>query len=63
MIAEPGEEITTSRAETPVARVVPLTPPVRRTARGSLRGTLVTAADWDSAGVNDPIADDFRSTP
>jgi prevent-host-death family protein len=60
---EHGEEIVISRAGTPVARVVPLTPQVRRTARGSLRGTLVMAADWDCAEVNDSIADDFGLLP
>jgi len=60
---EHGEEIIISRAGTPVARVVPLTPLVHRTARGSLRGTLVMAPDWDSAEVNDSIADDFGPTP
>jgi prevent-host-death family protein len=60
---EHGEEIVISRAGTPVARVVPLTPHVNRTARGSLRGTLIMAPDWDSAEVNDSIAQDFGSTP
>ena len=56
---EHGEEIIISRAGTPVARVVPLSPRANRTARGSLRGTLVLAPDWDSAEVNDSIAQDF----
>jgi prevent-host-death family protein len=60
---EHGEEIIISRAGTPVARVVPLTPQVHRTARGSLRGSLVMTSDWDSAEVNDSIADDFGSMP
>jgi prevent-host-death family protein len=59
---EHGEEIIISRSGTPVARVVPLTPRVHRTARGSLRGTLVMALDWDSAEVNDSIAEDFGLT-
>jgi PIN domain nuclease of toxin-antitoxin system len=32
---------------------------VHWTARGSLRGKLVMAPDWDSGEVNDAIADDF----
>jgi prevent-host-death family protein len=56
---EHGEEIIISRAGTPVAKVVPLTRTVHRTGRGSLRGQLVTAGDWDSPEVNDAIADDF----
>lgn len=58
---EHGEEILISRAGTPVARLVPLASRARRTARGSLRGTLVMAPDWDSDEVNDAIADDFGS--
>jgi prevent-host-death family protein len=60
---EHGEEIVISRAGTPVARVVPLSPRTHRTARGSLRGALVMAPDWDSAEVNDSIAADFGSIP
>ena len=59
---EHGEEIVISRAGTPVARVVPLAAQVHRTARGSLRGALVLTADWDSAEVNDSIAEDFGLT-
>ena len=60
---EHGEEIIISRAGTSVARVVPLSPHMHRTARGSLRGTLVLASDWDSVEVNDSIAQDFGLTP
>lgn len=56
---EHGEEIVISRAGTPVAKVVPLTRTVNRTHRGSLRGTLVIADDWDSDEINDAIANDF----
>ena len=42
-----------SRAGTPVAKVVPLTRTVNRTARGSLRGKLVLSPDWDSSEVNE----------
>ncbi|HYY18378.1 MAG TPA: type II toxin-antitoxin system prevent-host-death family antitoxin [Streptosporangiaceae bacterium] len=56
---EHGEEIVISRAGTPVAKVVPLTRRVDRKGRGSLRGRLVTAPDWDSDQVNDAIAHDF----
>ncbi|MFC4555668.1 type II toxin-antitoxin system Phd/YefM family antitoxin [Georgenia faecalis] len=60
---ERGEEIVISRAGTPVAKVVPLTGPTRRRGRGSLRGQISLAPDWDSAAVNDAIADEFRPTP
>ena len=56
---EHGEEIVISRAGTPVAKVVPLTRRVDRAGRGSLRGQLVCAPDWDSEEVNDAIARDF----
>jgi prevent-host-death family protein len=56
---EHGEEIIISRAGTPVAKVVPLHRTVRRTGRGSLRGRLVAADDWDSASTNEAIAQDF----
>jgi prevent-host-death family protein len=56
---ERGEEIVISRAGTPVAKVIPLAPRTRRTGRGSLRGVLTLAPDWDSPEVNDAIADDF----
>lgn len=60
---EHGEEIIISRAGHPVAKVVPLTGRVDRKGRGSLRGKLVVAADWDSDEVNDAIASDFGMTP
>jgi prevent-host-death family protein len=53
---EHGEEIVITRAGTPVARVVPLERRVNRGGRGSLRGGLVMAADWDSDEVNEAIA-------
>jgi len=56
---EHGEEIVISRAGQPVAKVIPLERKVRRSGRGSLRGRLVIAEDWDSAEVNEEIADDF----
>ena len=56
---EHGEEIVISRAGNPVAKVVPLSRRVDRKGRGSLRGRLVTAPDWDSDEVNDSIARDF----
>jgi prevent-host-death family protein len=55
---EHGEEII-SRAGHPVAKVIPLVAEVNRTARGSLRGVLSTAHDWDSSEVNEAIAGDF----
>ena len=56
---EHGEEIVISRAGTPVAKLVPLIGAVNRTGRGSLRGSLVLADDWDSDQVNDAITNDF----
>jgi prevent-host-death family protein len=56
---EHGEEIIISRAGHPVAKVVPLTRRIDRTGRGSLRGKLVVASDWDSDDVNEAIARDF----
>jgi prevent-host-death family protein len=56
---ERGEEIVISRAGTPVAKVVPLARERRRTGRGSLRGRVVLADDWDSREVNEAIAEDF----
>jgi prevent-host-death family protein len=59
---EHGEEIVISRAGNPVAKVVPLTRTVDRAGRGSLRGKLVAAQDWDSDEVNEVIARDFGMT-
>jgi prevent-host-death family protein len=56
---EQGEEIIISRAGKPVAKLVPLVRTVNRTGRGSLRGKLVLAEDWDSEETNNAIADDF----
>jgi prevent-host-death family protein len=56
---EHGEEIIISRAGRPVAKVVPLAGKVQRSGRGSLRGKLVLAPDWDSDAVNESIAADF----
>lgn len=55
---ENGDEVILSRNGTPVAKVVPLTGPVRR-GRGHLRGRLVLTDDWDDAAVNADIAADF----
>ena len=60
--AERGEEIIISRAGRPVAKVVPLGAKVKRSARGSLRGKLALASDWDSDAVNESIAADFGMT-
>jgi prevent-host-death family protein len=60
---ESGEEIVIARAGHPVAKVVPLRGRTGRTGRGSLRGRLVVAEDWDSAEVNQSIAHDFGVTP
>jgi prevent-host-death family protein len=59
---EHGEEIIISRAGRPVAKVVPLKGSVQRAGRGSLRGLLALAPDWDSAEVNESIAADFGTT-
>lgn len=60
---ERGEEIVISRAGVPVAKLVPLTGVARRTGRGSLRGQLTLADDWDSPEVNATIAHDFGLAP
>jgi prevent-host-death family protein len=60
---EHGEEIVITRAGTPVAKLVPVTRQADRQARGSLRGRRVTAPDWDSDEVNDPIARDWPGEP
>lgn len=60
---EHGEEIVISRAGTPVAKVVPLPRKPRRVGRGSLKGKIVLADDWDSPEVNDAIARDFGLMP
>lgn len=56
---EHGDEVIISRAGKPVAKVVPLSTSVQRHGRGSLKGRLVMAEDWDSPETNDAIADDF----
>jgi prevent-host-death family protein len=56
---EHGEEIIISRAGTPVAKVIALTPRARRTRRGALIGRLVLTPDWDAPEVNETIARDF----
>lgn len=56
---EAGEEIVISRGGHPVAKVVRLDSAVRRTARGSLRGNVTFADDWDSPETNDALARDF----
>ena len=57
---EAGEEIVISRDGHPVAKVVRLDSSVRRAQRGSLRGKITFADDWDSAETNESIARDFR---
>jgi len=52
---ELGEEIVLSRAGIPVAKIVPVARQVDRKGRGSLRGQLVVAPDWDSDEVNDVV--------
>jgi prevent-host-death family protein len=53
---EHGEEVVITRAGIPVARVVPPEHRADRAGRGSLRGALVMAADWDSDEVNEAVA-------
>jgi prevent-host-death family protein len=60
---EHGEEIIISRAGRPVAKVIPLTARVQRSGRGSLRGKLILAPDWDSDAVSESIAAEFGMTP
>jgi prevent-host-death family protein len=59
---EHGEEIIISRAGRPVAKVIPLAGSVQRNGRGSLRGQLALAPDWDSDAVNESIAAGFGIT-
>lgn len=59
---EHGEEIVINRAGKPAARVVPFPRRVRRSGRGSLKGALVLADDWDSPEVNEEIAREFGMT-
>lgn len=56
---EAGEEIVISRDGHPVAKVVRLDSSVRRAKRGSLRGKITLADDWDSAKTNESIAHGF----
>jgi len=58
---EHGEEIVISRAGEPAAKVVPFPRKVHRSSRGSLKGALTLADDWDSREVNAAIARDFES--
>ena len=60
---EHGEEIVISRAGRPVAKVIPLPGQVSRVGRGSLRGQLTLAPDWDTPSVNESIAADFGMAP
>ncbi|GAA2109481.1 type II toxin-antitoxin system Phd/YefM family antitoxin [Actinomadura alba] len=60
---EQGGEVVISRAGKPVAKVVPLRAEIHRTGRGSLRGQLVLADDWDSPETNASIATDFGMEP
>ena len=50
-----GEEIVISRSGTPVARLVPLTPPGRRVL-GRDRGAFVVPADFDDSLPEDVLA-------
>lgn len=56
---EAGEEVVISRDGHPVAKVVRLDSAVRRTGRGSLRGKITLADDWDAPETNEALARDF----
>jgi len=56
---ESGEEVVICRSGHPVAKIVPLRRAVARAGRGSLRGRLVIAEDWDSDELNEAVAGDF----
>ena len=56
---EHGEEVILSRAGKPVAKVVPLPTPRRRSGWGSLKGKIVLSDGWDSRETNEDIARDF----
>lgn len=52
-----GEEVVISKAGEPVAKVVPLRARVKRTGRGSLKGQIRIADDFDE--LPDDMADAF----
>ncbi|MFI6863159.1 type II toxin-antitoxin system Phd/YefM family antitoxin [Streptomyces sp. NPDC050421] len=52
-----GEEVIISKAGEPVAKVVPLRTHVKRTGRGSLKGRIRIADDFDE--LPDDMADAF----
>lgn len=56
-----GAEVVICRSGEPVAKVVPLRPPVKRTGRGSLRGQIHIAKDFD--GLPQDTAGPFGVTP
>ena len=53
---EGGGEIVIARAGRPVARLVPLAPPVRRKQLGLLRGQIRISADFDAPLPEDVLA-------
>lgn len=59
---EQGEEIVIARAGRPVARLVPVRARPRRVP-GRWAGRWMLAEDWDSAAVNEQIADAFEQDP
>ena len=58
---EAGEEIVIARAGKPVARLVPLSERPRRVP-GLWAGRWDTTQDWDSAELNEQIADEFEAS-
>jgi len=60
---ESGEEVIIDRAGVPVAKIIPLSRRVNRTAIGSLAGQLDLTDDWDSAETNAEIAGTFGIAP
>lgn len=57
---EAGDEIVLDSHGEPLAKVIPLRRPFKRSGRGSLKGQIVAADDWDSDEVNEEIARDFN---
>lgn len=56
---EAGDELVLDSDGRPLAKIVPLRRPFKRSGRGSLKGKIVLADDWDSDEVNEEIARDF----
>lgn len=57
---EAGNELILDSRGEPLAKIIPLRRPFKRSGRGSLKGQIVAADDWDSDEVNEEIARDFN---